>query len=59
MCHNEFMHYAGQRTHRQYTQTIHMNHILWVCSVMQINPLRAADFSAHLSRATEGFSQNN
>ena len=24
-----------------------------------INPLRAADFSAHLSRATEEFSQNN
>ena len=23
------------------------------------NPLRAADFSAHLSRATEEFSQNN
>ena len=24
-----------------------------------INPLRAADFSAHLSQATEEFSQNN
>ena len=24
-----------------------------------LNPLRAADFSAHLSRATEEFSQNN
>ena len=29
------------------------------CSVYTLNPLRAADFSAHPSRATEEFSQNN
>ena len=28
-------------------------------AVHKVNPLRAADFSAHLSRATEEFSQNN